>query len=90
VRSSFFFEAQKQVSNPFLVCALISGGTRQLMLSQNGHASTADLVVYVLNELIVGALEFEMPGEKQRRNEEPAQHNRPAAAPKKAIQVEAT
>ena len=90
MRSRLLFEAQRQVSNPFLLCALISGRTRQLMMCQNGHASTADLVDYALNELIVGALEFKMPGEKQRRNEEPAQHDRPAAAPKKAIQVEAT
>ncbi len=62
MRSRLLFEAEKHVSNPFLLCALISGRTRQLMMSQNGHASTADLVDYALNEMTVGALEFEAPG----------------------------
>lgn len=62
MRSQLLFEAQKQIANPFLLCALIFGRTRQLTMSQNGHASTADLVDYALNELIVGALEFEAPG----------------------------
>ncbi len=90
MRSSLLFAAQKQIGNPFLLCALISGRVRQLMMGRNASATTADLVDYALNEVIVGALEFEMSGEKQWRNEEPAQHDLPAAAPREAVQVEAT
>lgn len=61
MRSQLLFEAQKQIPNPFLLCALISGRARQVMMGSNGSATTPDLVDYALNELIVGALEFEAP-----------------------------
>ncbi len=59
VRSRLLAEAEKQISNPFLLCALVSLRTRQLMLTGNAKTSTAQLVNSALNELIAGVLEFE-------------------------------
>ena len=61
-RANLLFQAQAQVSNPFLLCSLISKRTQQLMMSSNGAASAADLVDYALSELVAGGLEFEIPG----------------------------
>jgi DNA-directed RNA polymerase subunit K/omega len=58
-RSRLLAEAEKQISNPFLLCALASLRTRQLMMTGNANTSTAQLVDSALNELIAGALEFE-------------------------------
>lgn len=57
-RSSLLAEADGQVSNPFLLCALVSKRTRQLMIAVNAK-STAQLVNSALRELIAGTLEFE-------------------------------
>jgi len=59
VRPRLLAEAEKQISNPFLLCALVSLRTRQLMMTGNANTSTAQLVDSALNELIAGALEFE-------------------------------
>ena len=59
VRSRLLAEAEKQISNPFLLCALVSLRTRQLMMTGKANTSTAQLVDSALNELIVGVLEFE-------------------------------
>ncbi len=59
VRSRLLAEAEKQISNPFLMCALVSLGTRQFMMTGNANTSTAQLVDSALNELIAGLLEFE-------------------------------
>jgi len=59
VRSRLLAEAEKQISNPFLMCALVSLRTRQLMMIGNANTSTAQLVDSALNELIAGLLEFE-------------------------------
>ena len=59
VRSGLLAEAEKQISNPFLMCALVSLRTRQLMMIGNANTSTAQLVDSALNELIAGLLEFE-------------------------------
>jgi len=59
VRSRPLAEAEKQISNPFLLCVLVSLRTRQHMMTGNANASTAQLVDSALNELIVGVLEFE-------------------------------
>lgn len=61
-RSRLHSEAEKQVSNPFLLCTLISQRTRQLMITSNASASTAQLVDSALSELIAGALQFESVG----------------------------
>ena len=58
VRSRLLAEAERQISNPFLMCALVSLRTRQLMMTGNANTSTA-LVDSALNELIAGVLEFE-------------------------------
>ncbi len=77
MRSRLLAEAEKQISNPFLLCALVSLRTRQLMMIGNVNTSTAQLVDSALNELIAGALEFERgkPGRPsliraESRNEE--------------------
>lgn len=44
VRCRLLAEAEKQNSNPFLLCALVSLRTRQLMMTGNEYASTAQLV----------------------------------------------
>ncbi len=59
VRSRLLAEAEKQISNPFLLCALVSLRTRQLMMTGNANTSTAQLVDSALSELIAGVLEFE-------------------------------
>lgn len=59
VRSRLLAEAEKRVSNPFLLSALVSLRTRQLMMTGNASTSTAQLVDSALNELIAGVLEFE-------------------------------
>ena len=59
VRSRLLAEAEKQISNPFLLCALVSLRTRQLIMTGKANTSTAQLVDSALNELIAGVLEFE-------------------------------
>jgi len=59
VRSRFLAAAEKQISNPFLLCALVSLRMRQHMMTGNVNTSTAQLVDSALNELIAGVLEFE-------------------------------
>ena len=58
-RSRLLSEAEKQISNPFLLCALVSLRMRQRMMTGNANTSTAQLVDSALNELIAGALEFD-------------------------------
>ncbi len=65
VRSRLLAEAVKQISNPFLLCVLISQRTRQLMMSGNAHTNAAQIVNSALEELIDGTLEFKH--EKARR-----------------------
>lgn len=76
-RSRLLSEAERGISNPFLLCALISQWTRQLMITRNASISTAQLVDLALNELIAGALKLERVGRgrsllvvAQVRNEE--------------------
>ena len=59
VRSRLLAEAEKQISNTFLLCALVSLRTRQFMMTGNANTSTAQLVDSALNELIAGLIEFE-------------------------------
>jgi hypothetical protein len=58
-RSRLLAEAEKHISNPFLLCVLISKRTRQFMMVGNPHANTAQMVDSALSDLIAGALEFE-------------------------------
>jgi hypothetical protein len=58
VRSRLLAEAEKQNSNPFLLCTLVSLRTRQLMMAGNENTSTAQMVDSALRDLIAGALEF--------------------------------
>ena len=59
LRSRLLAEAEKHMSNPFLLSALVSLRTRQLMMTGNANTSTAQLVDSALEELIAGVLEFE-------------------------------
>jgi len=58
-RLRFLAEAEKQISNPFLLCTLISQRARQLLMTGNANTSTAQMVDSALQELIAGVLEFE-------------------------------
>ena len=58
-RSRLLAEAEKHISNPFLLCVLISKRTRQFMVVGNPHANTGQMVDSALSDLIAGALEFE-------------------------------
>jgi len=58
VRSTLLAEAERRISNPFLLCVLISQRTRQLSMAGNEKTDTGQLVNFALNELIGGALEF--------------------------------
>jgi hypothetical protein len=59
-RSRLLAEASKQISNPFLLCAVVSQRTRQVMMAGNADANTAQMVDSALNEVIAGTLEFEL------------------------------
>lgn len=59
VRSELVFAAQKEILNPFLLCAVTSARARQLMVARNGQAALAELVDYALKEVAAGSLEFE-------------------------------
>jgi hypothetical protein len=99
MRSRLLSEAERGISNPFLLCALISQRTRQLMITRNASTSTAQLVDSALEELIAGALKFERVGRErspwveaevhvEESNDELASHRAPTAA-SDALPVEA-
>lgn len=69
-RSELLFRASGCISNPLLLCALVSQRARQLMTGENGHRSTAEIVDCALCELLDGVLKFEMHGEKTTANDE--------------------
>lgn len=64
-RSRLLSEAEREISNPFLLCALISQRTRQLMITRDGSTNTGQLVDSALDELIAGALKFERVGQRR-------------------------
>jgi DNA-directed RNA polymerase subunit K/omega len=88
-RSELLFQAHGKISNPFFLCTLIGKRTRQLMMSRNRNQSTAEIVDYAFRELLAGALEFEMHGEKQPKSELPLPHGHLNAASREAQEVEA-
>jgi hypothetical protein len=51
-RSELLSQAYGRISNPFVLCTLISKRTRQFMMSAKGNRSTADILDYVLAELL--------------------------------------
>ena len=59
-RSRLVAEAGQQISNPFLLCALVSRRTRQLMMAGDADTNTAQVVDSALCEVIAGALEFKV------------------------------
>lgn len=70
-RSELLIQAHRKVSNPFVLCTLISRRTRQLMMSATGSRSTADILDHVLGELAAGILQFEMHGANESKSNEP-------------------
>jgi len=60
VRSRLVAEAGQQISNPFLLCVLVSRRTRQLMMAGNADTNTAQVLDSALCEVIAGALEFKL------------------------------
>jgi hypothetical protein len=71
VHSDLLFQASARISNPSVLCTLISGRTRQLMVSASGNLCGVQLVHRALNELLAGVLEFEMPTAKEPKSEAP-------------------
>ena len=65
-RATLVSEGQKRISNPFLLCALISKRTRQLMTATNESRNTAQIIETALKELTAGALEFKVVGRQDR------------------------
>jgi hypothetical protein len=59
------------------------------MMSAKGYRGTAEILDYVLAELLAGALEFEMHGEKEPKSGTPLLHSGPTAAPIEVLGVEA-
>ncbi len=74
-RSDLLFQAHGRISNPLLLCAVVSNRVRQLMINGSGNRSTAEIVDYTLNELLAGVLEFEMHAEKEPRSKAPLPHS---------------
>lgn len=79
--SELLFQAYGEISNPFVLCTLISKRTRQFMMSAKGNRNTVEIRDYVLDELLAGALEFEMHGEKEPKSSTPLLQSGPTAAP---------
>ena len=88
-RSELLFQAQEKISNPFVLCTLIGKRTRQRMMSGNRNQNTAEIVDDALRELLAGALEFEMHGEKQPKSKVPLPHGHLNAASREVQEVEA-
>lgn len=87
-RSELLFSTRRIVSNPFLLCTLVSQRARQLMTS--GSCSTAEIVNCALNELLDGLLEFEMDREKAAKSEAFLSHGHKNAASRPVVEVEST
>lgn len=59
------------------------------MMSGNRVRSTAEIVDYVLSELLAGVLEFESHGEKEPKSKAPLSHSHLNTAPREVLEVEA-
>jgi DNA-directed RNA polymerase subunit K/omega len=88
-RSDLLFRAHGRISNPLLLCAVVSNRARQLIINGSGNRSTSEIVDYALNELLAGVLEFEMHGEKESKSKAPLSHSHPNSASRTALEVEA-
>jgi DNA-directed RNA polymerase subunit K/omega len=89
IRSELLFQADRRISNPFLLCTLIGKRTRQWILSANRGQSTAEIVDYALSELLAGVLEFDMHGEKEPKSKAPLLRSNPNTASREVLEVEA-
>jgi hypothetical protein len=89
-RSEMLFQARVRISNPFVLCTLISSRTRQLMMSGSGNRSTVQLVHDALNELLAGVLEFEVHAEKDPKSKAALSHGHLNAACREVLEVRAS
>ncbi len=85
-RSEVLFQARLRISNPFVLCTLISTRTRQLMMRANGNRSTVELVDHALNELLDGVLEFEMHPQKEPKSKAPLSYSHLTAVWKEVLE----
>ena len=88
--SDLLFQGGTRISNPFVLCTLISRRTRQLMMSADGNLSTVQLVHRALNELLAGVLEFEMHAEKEQKSKAPLSHSDLNAECREVLEVGAS
>lgn len=88
-RSELVFRASGRISNPLLLCALVSARVRQLMRIGSGSRSTAEIVNYALGELSGGLLQFQVPGEKDGKGPSKSPSNYLMAAARAILWVEA-
>ena len=70
-RSELLIQAYGKISNPFVLCTVISRRMRQFMMSANGNRSTAEIFDYVLGESVAGLLQFEMHEAKESKSNAP-------------------
>ena len=89
-QSELVFRANGTISNPFLLCALVSMRVGQLMIGGSRGRSTAEIVDYVLGELLGGLLQFEMPVEKDGKNQSKNSSGHLMVAAQVLLGVEAT
>jgi hypothetical protein len=89
-RSELVFRATGMISNPLLLCALVSGRVRQLMIGGSGSRSTAEIVDYALGELLAGLLQFQMPAENDRKSKVRPPSSHLMAAARVVLEVQAT
>jgi DNA-directed RNA polymerase subunit K/omega len=88
-RSKLLFRAHGRISNPLLLCTLVSKRTRQLMMGGIGNRNTAEVIDYALGELLDGVLAFEMPGKKVRKSEPPLANSPSIVTISEALELEA-
>jgi hypothetical protein len=74
-RSELVFRASGMISNPLLLCALVSKRVRQLTIGGSGNRSTAEIVDYALGELLGGLLQFQIPAEKDGKSQSKSPSN---------------
>jgi hypothetical protein len=68
-RSDLILKAERMITNPLLLCALVSGRARQLMIGGSAGRSTAEAVDYALAELLSGQIQFQPFGKNDRKRE---------------------
>jgi hypothetical protein len=68
-QSDLILKAERMITNPLLLCALVSERARQLMKGGSAGRSTAEAVDYALAELLSGRLQFRPSGKNNGKRE---------------------